>query len=66
LVTTGDAVESFLNVPNATTTGNPILSAKDVRSGRWEKNKTSPVWHRTRRFWFGAASAKCWLILSFL
>lgn len=64
LMTTGDAVESFLNYPDETTIGNSILSAADVQSGRWKKNKASPVWHRKRRFWFAAASVKRWLILS--
>lgn len=66
LITTGDAVESFLAYPEQLTAGNSVLAADDVKKGSWKRGKASTTWKPKRRFWFGAASAKRWILLSIL
>ncbi|KAF4628836.1 hypothetical protein G7Y89_g9316 [Cudoniella acicularis] len=57
LVTVGDAVASFLEVPDPTTKDICLSTKVDVRKRRWKMQPAKP-WTPTKRFWFRAASIK--------
>lgn len=65
LVTVGDAVASFLEFPDETTTGRCMMGKVDVNKGplAWKHGKkVLPITYRKplRRRWFSAASPKRW------
>jgi hypothetical protein len=64
LITTGDAIHSFLAKPEPDTAGNSILTARDVEKGSWKKKKASTTWKSKRHFWFVAASIKRWISIT--
>lgn len=67
LVTIGDAVTSFLDNPDPTTTGICLITKRDIQNskGRW-KGQGAKRWAPKRHFWFRAASVKRWLTCNFL
>ena len=61
LVTVGDAVSSFMNVPDDATGGACLLSKNDVASGAfWREATHIRTWKRQRVFRFEAVSGKRW------
>lgn len=67
LVTLGDAVASFLNHPDSTSSGFGAMSIDDIK--RWDSNSdqsSASVWKAKARTGFAAASGKRWLICSVL
>ena len=65
LVTLGDAIASFLDEPDPTTTGICLSTRADICAGRW-KNQPAKQWVSKRHFWFKAASIKRWLTCNVL
>lgn len=71
LATIGDAIASFVEVPDRTTKGMCTVSKKDICTGAWKNQKGQPApnreelegkrWVAQRHFWFQAASLKRWL-----
>lgn len=69
LITSGDAVNSFLRYPDPTTCDQGTLSKADVVSGRWigtdgirKVDITPAPWPHHRLMWFRAASKKRWVV----
>ncbi|KAH0539047.1 hypothetical protein FGG08_004393 [Glutinoglossum americanum] len=61
LVTLGDAVSSFLEVPDPSTQEICVASKADILKGAWRERGTPKVYPMVQRFWFRAASWKRWL-----
>lgn len=81
LVTSGDAVASFLDVPDSTTAGRCTMSKMDVMENRWASKQPNgqvaflPAVPREYKFnpikryghsWFRAASVRRWLFCNVL
>lgn len=69
LVTVGDAITSFLNVPDEMTTAMCTISKRDIDRGIWEfviAVVAWKQWYPRRLFWHCAASRRRWLICNFL
>ena len=65
MVTIGDAIASFLEVPDSVTTGfGAIEATDDAWTGRW--NPSTTPWRGTSRRGFSAASLQRWLWSSVL
>lgn len=66
LITTGDAVASFMATSDPTTVNSGTLSVFDVRKGLWRRKRTSEVkpvvWYPRRRRWYKAVSIRRWAI----
>jgi hypothetical protein len=61
LVTVGDAVSSFMTVPDDTTINACLISKGDVKSGRFYKETTHVrPWKRRRVFRFQTVSSRRW------
>lgn len=64
LVTLGDAMASFLRVPDQTTVKNCLADKGRILGGSWTNVKAK--WKPKSRFWFRSASLKRWLICNIL
>lgn len=64
LVTLGDAIASFLRVPDQTTAKNCLADKGRILGGSWTNVKAK--WKAESRFWFRSASLKRWLICNIL
>ena len=65
LVTLGDAIASFLDLPDAKTEGNCIAwKARFVKSKSWDSLPCT--WYPKRSRWFRAASSRRWLVCNIL
>ncbi|PVH88666.1 hypothetical protein DL98DRAFT_580231 [Cadophora sp. DSE1049] len=61
LVTTGDAIASFLDTPDPVTKSHCLLSRKDVVSGKWLQSEATPVpYSKSNLRWHHAASTGRW------
>ena len=56
LVTLGDAVSSFLEVPDTPTEGMCLVTKTDILNGGWSRDGVQKVYKPARSFWFKAAS----------
>lgn len=65
LVTIGDAVASFLEVPDLTTINQCLSSKGDMARGDWPCYGAK-LWTTQRQFWFKAASGTRWLTCNLL
>lgn len=65
LVTIGDAVASFLEVPDLTTIDQCLSSKGDMARGDWPCYGEK-LWTPQRQFWFKAASGTRWLTCNLL
>ncbi|KAH8153021.1 uncharacterized protein LAJ45_02608 [Morchella importuna] len=70
LVTIGDAIESFLNKKDLTTTGMCTASKKDIKDGVWgpvmaqglSRPLQARIWTPQRKAWFRAAGIWQWVL----
>ncbi|CAJ2502436.1 Uu.00g098300.m01.CDS01 [Anthostomella pinea] len=62
LATLGDAIRSFLENPDETTTGVCLLSKDDVRQGRWESTKAKYFPQPTDHHWIQSPSLARWAV----
>ncbi|KAK0109834.1 hypothetical protein ONS95_002505 [Cadophora gregata] len=61
LVTTGDAIASFLDNADPSTKGYCLLSRDDVVSGKWTQGEAAPIWYsKSKLRWYHAASTGRW------
>ena len=69
LLTTGDAVASFLHKPDQFSQGRCLLSDKEVRDSYYSKGKHpyKPLkYHSNRTRWYSAVQVRDWLSVIFL
>ncbi|KAL8709696.1 MAG: hypothetical protein Q9220_005636 [cf. Caloplaca sp. 1 TL-2023] len=60
LVTLGDAIASFLEEPDLTTSGSGIATKIDILSGDW--GQTPKKWTVERPFWLKSSSLTRWIV----
>ncbi|KAI9794275.1 MAG: hypothetical protein M1833_000418 [Piccolia ochrophora] len=66
LVTIGDAMASFLQIPDQHTSGMCLISKEDVVKGAWKEPPAATVYRPQKRRWLAAASRKRWLVMNSL
>ncbi|KAI6374636.1 hypothetical protein MCOR25_003101 [Pyricularia grisea] len=65
LVTLGDSLSSFLQVPDETTQDSCLMSKKDVLQKRWGLREIK-YWVPAAQYWFQSASLTRWVIICFI
>ncbi|OIW23599.1 hypothetical protein CONLIGDRAFT_637566 [Coniochaeta ligniaria NRRL 30616] len=64
LVSLGDALSSFLQHPDPTTSGSCLMTKPDVREERWGLREAK-FWMPRNHFWFRTPSLPRWSIITF-
>ncbi|KUJ14616.1 uncharacterized protein LY89DRAFT_720111 [Mollisia scopiformis] len=62
LVTRGDAIQSFIELPDPTTDDMCLYDKNMIEKGFWERAKLPQEYYPRKRLWFGACSTKRWVI----
>lgn len=64
LVTLGDAISSFLEESDTTTSGSCVASKKDILRTKWLQNPKT--WKKQQSLWFESSSSRRWIICNLL